>query len=97
MYAEVTLPDQGNDVSYVPVIPKDALVHRGSLPGVYILNDENKAELRLVRLGTPKGETHVTVLSGLKAGDRIIVNPPMSIRSGWSPEDMGEQQRRANR
>jgi multidrug efflux pump subunit AcrA (membrane-fusion protein) len=94
MYAEVTLPDTGTQVNYVPVIPKDALVHRGSLPGVYILNEENKAELRLVRLGTPKGDTHVTVLSGLKAGDRIVVNPPTSIRSGWSPEEMSDQQQR---
>lgn len=97
MYAEVTLPDQAVSVNYVPVIPKAALVQRGSLPGVYILNDENKAELRLVRLGKPRGSTHVTVLSGLKAGDRIIVDPPPSIRSGWSPEASGSQQRRANR
>jgi multidrug efflux pump subunit AcrA (membrane-fusion protein) len=97
MYAEVTLPDNAVQVNYVPVIPKDALVQRGSLPGVYILNDENKAELRLVRLGQPRGDTHVTVLSGLKAGDRIIVNPPPSIRSGWSPEGSGEQQRANNR
>lgn len=95
MYAEVTLPDPTVPVDFVPVIPRDALVQRGSLPGVYILNEEDKAELRLVRLGEPRGSTHVTVLSGLRAGDRIVVDPPSGIRSGWSPSEA--EGRRATR
>mgnify|MGYP002640346470 CR=1 FL=1 len=86
LYAEVTIYDTTAKKVPVPVIPKDAVIRRGSLPSVYILDDENKAKMKLVRLGVDYDETRVTVLSGVKAGDRIISAPPKSIRTGWTPE-----------
>jgi multidrug efflux pump subunit AcrA (membrane-fusion protein) len=86
LYAEVTINDTTAERRLVPVIPKDALIYRGSLPSVYILDEENKAKMKVVRLGSDYDANRVTVLSGIKAGDRIISAPPKTIKSGWKPE-----------
>ncbi len=86
LYAEVTINDTTASKKPVPVIPKDAVLYRGSLPSVYILDKDNKARMKLVRLGSDYDEFSVTVLSGIKAGDRIISAPPKSIKSGWEPK-----------
>lgn len=86
LYAEVTINHTSSSSKPVPVIPKDAVIYRGSLPSVYILDDNNKARMKLVRLGAEYDKTRVTVLSGIKQGDRIISSPPKTIRSGWTPE-----------
>jgi len=86
LYAEVTINDTTASRKPVPVIPKDAVLYRGSLPSVYILDDSNKARMKLVRLGADYDELRVTVLSGIKEGDRIISAPPKTIRSGWTPD-----------
>ena len=85
LYAEVTIKDVTSTRKPMPVIPKDAVIRRGSLPSVYVLDKDNKARMRLVRLGIDYDETRVTVLSGINPGDRIISEPPKNIRSGWSP------------
>jgi len=51
------------------LIPVDAVVHRGQLTGVRVV-DENGTVLRWVRLGRTDGD-RVEVLSGLDADDRI--------------------------
>ena len=86
LYAEVTINDTTVSRKPVPVIPKDAVLYRGSLPSVYILDENNKARMKLVRLGSDYDELRVTVLSGIKEGDRIISAPPKTIKSGWTPD-----------
>lgn len=86
LYAEVTIHDTSASRQPVPVIPKDAVIYRGSLPSVFILDEENKARMRMVRLGAEYDATRITVLSGIKAGDRIISSPPKTIKSGWTPD-----------
>ena len=73
-YAQVEVHDVSSDAKKLPVIPRSALVPRGSLPSVYIINKEGKRELRVLRLGNTYGD-EVTVISGLKAGD-VIENQP---------------------
>lgn len=85
MYAEVMVPDISTGVTAVPVIPDSAVLWRGSLPAVYLATDDNRAELRLIRLGDYVGSHEVAVLSGLQIGDRIYVSPPSgSAAPGWS-------------
>ena len=60
----------------LPVIPKNALIWRGSLPGVYVLNKNNQRELRLVRTGDEVGIDGIAILSGIKPGERIVVGNP---------------------
>ena len=73
MYAEVMINDINAKVRELPVVPREALVWRGSLPGVYVMNEDNKRELRLVRIGDDVGVDGVAVLSGLRAGERVVV------------------------
>ena len=82
MYAEVMINDINARVRDLPVVPKDALVWRGSLPGIYVLNDQNKRVLRLVRTGRDVGADGIAILSGLNAGERIVVK-------GLEPEQPG--------
>ncbi len=86
LYAEVTIDDTTSSTRPMPVIPKDAVLYRGSLPSVYVLDDQNKARMKMVRLGADYDSLRVTVLSGIEEGDRIISAPPKNIRSGWIPE-----------
>lgn len=83
MYAEVMVPDVNAPVNVLPVIPNSAVVWRGSLPAVFVLNNKNKSELRLLRLGETIDNMNVSVLSGLRAGERIYAQPTPGMASGW--------------
>jgi multidrug efflux pump subunit AcrA (membrane-fusion protein) len=82
MYAEVMIPDIDSPVQTLPLIPASALLRRGSLPGVFLVNRQGRTELRWVRVGADMGGGMVSVLSGLKEGDQILANPPTGMRSG---------------
>ncbi len=81
MYVEVLMPDINADVRELPVIPKDALVWRGSLPGVYVLDNNNEPQLRLVRTGDRIGADGIAILSGLHIGERIVIGK--TGQRGW--------------
>ncbi|MCG6869012.1 MAG: efflux RND transporter periplasmic adaptor subunit [Gammaproteobacteria bacterium] len=85
MYAEVMVPDGSAPQEPTVVIPRSALIQAGSLPGVLVVRDMNTSELRLVRLGSGVGRDHVTILGGLRPGERVIDNPPPGVSSGWMP------------
>ncbi len=87
MYAEVVIADVSAAVRQVLVIPRAAIVQRGSLPMVKVLKDEGQTELRIVRLGEDVGGDYVTVLSGLQPGDEVCVHAeqPMPGNQGWAP------------
>lgn len=85
MYAEVMIPGPKSQAVSLPVIPKAAIVRHGSLPGVYVIGERNLAELRMIRPGSEVEGGMVTVLSGLRVGERIAVDPPPGMGSGWSP------------
>jgi multidrug efflux pump subunit AcrA (membrane-fusion protein) len=75
MYAEVLIPQPMSDQGSLPIIPASAVVHRGGLPMVYVLDAQEKPRLHLLRLGEQFGDT-VTVLTGLRGGERILLRPP---------------------
>ena len=81
MYVEITIPDSSVPTRSQAAVPESALVWRGSLPSVFILED-GKPSLRLVRVGYPMGDGRVAVMSGLKGDEQVIVNPPASLVSG---------------
>jgi len=84
MYAKILIPDtsQAAASGSLPVVPVSAIRYRGSLPVVYVQNEEGKPELRLIREGRRLGNGMVTVLSGLAPGDRVYANPPPGLMSG---------------
>ncbi len=86
MYAKVELPDTtGPMSSQLPVIPSTAIRYRGSLPVVYIQNEEGEPELRMIRQGKRLDNGMTTVLSGIAPGDRVYPNP--------GPDIMGRSRR----
>jgi RND family efflux transporter MFP subunit len=62
-------------------IPTSALVFREKGMQVAILRNDNRVELRDVKLGRNLG-TDVEVLSGLTPHDRVIESPPDSLSTG---------------
>ena len=83
MYAEVMVPDPSIPVQNLPVIPSSAVIWRGSLPAVFVVNQQNENELRLIRLGEAIDNQRVAVLSGLRTGERIFATPSAGMASGW--------------
>lgn len=81
MYAEVTVPDASVPTQAQASVPAEALVWRGSLPSVFVL--ENGApSLRIVRVGYPLADGSISVVSGLTGGETVILSPPTSLVSG---------------
>jgi hypothetical protein len=56
------------------LIPRSAIVERGQLQGIYVLDQSRIAGLRYITAGKPSAE-HVEVLAGLEAGEMLIGNP----------------------
>jgi RND family efflux transporter MFP subunit len=83
MYAEVVLPNALDMRESMPVISKNAIVKRGSLPSVYVVNSQDTLEMRFVRLGREVDAQRVMVLAGLQEGERILTQPPKAAASGW--------------
>jgi len=80
MYAKVLIPDfSGPAKSQLPVIPSTAIRYRGSLPVVYVQNEEGQPELRMIRQGKHLDNGMTMVLSGIAPGDRVYPNPGPDI------------------
>jgi multidrug efflux pump subunit AcrA (membrane-fusion protein) len=56
------------------LIPRTAVVERGQLQGIYVLDQNKIASLRYITLGKSSG-AQVEVLAGLQAGERLIADP----------------------
>lgn len=84
MYAKVRVPDFQAPSRAYPVIPKSAVRYNGSLPGAYVLSESGEPQLRLIRVGEDLGSGYISVLSGLQAGERILLNPNSAVSSGWA-------------
>ena len=63
------------------VIPRTAVVERGQLQGVYVLDQNKVAGLRYVTLGKTSGP-QVEVLAGLQEGERFVAQPGVLDLSG---------------
>ncbi len=82
MTATVLVPSDGPDAGAGKrlQVPRDALVRRGQMVGVFVV-DSGTARLRWVRIGLEDGAA-VEVLSGLRAGDRVVVGPGDALTDG---------------
>ena len=56
------------------LIPRSAVVERGQLQGIYVLDQNRVASLRYITLGKPSG-AEVEVLAGLQDGERLVAKP----------------------
>ncbi|MSU23780.1 MAG: efflux RND transporter periplasmic adaptor subunit [Opitutus sp.] len=63
------------------LVPTAAVSASGQMERVFVLGEGNRAVLRLVKTGATRGG-RVEILSGLAAGDRIVIAPPAGLRDG---------------
>lgn len=61
------------------VVPEAAVVRRNEITGVYVVDDSDRVNLRLVELGEPSNEGY-EVLAGLSAGERVALEPEKALR-----------------
>ncbi len=69
LYAKVRIPTGSRDVL---TIPATAVVEKGQLTGVYIIDPKGVISYRLVRLGKRFG-SNIEILSGLNPGEKTII------------------------
>jgi RND family efflux transporter MFP subunit len=63
------------------LVPRTAVVERGQLQGIYVLDQNRIAGLRYITLGKPSA-AQVEVLAGLQAGEMLIADPGSRELSG---------------
>jgi multidrug efflux pump subunit AcrA (membrane-fusion protein) len=56
------------------LIPRSAVVERGQLQGVFVLDQNKVASLHYVTLGKPSG-SEIEVLTGLQSGEWLVAKP----------------------
>lgn len=64
------------------LIPREAIVWRAGLAGVYLLDGDRVAHYRQIRVG-PEFDGRVEVLAGLEEGDVIAWNGEPALRTGY--------------
>jgi len=78
MFARVNLPVGHREAV---LVPSAAVIERGQLTGVWIVDDQNLAHLRWVRLGHAYGDRH-EVLSGMTGDETVVLNSAMPLVEG---------------
>jgi len=71
MYATADFP---TGTRQAIVVPRSAIVIRGSLPCAYVMDDSGTAQLRYVTLGAARGD-EVEILSGISADEKLVDAP----------------------
>jgi RND family efflux transporter MFP subunit len=66
-------------------IPVSAVVNKGQLTGVFIVDQDDTARFRLIRTGRSAGD-QVDVISGLTPGTRLVAAPPLQLANGSAVE-----------
>jgi len=77
-FGRLIFPADRHEVLRIPVT---ALLRKGALDGVYVVNDDNVVRWRIVRTGKTE-QNQVQILSGLSAGERIVARNPELMMDG---------------
>ena len=75
------------------VLPREAILSRGQLQGIYVMGEGNLLQWRVVTLGKTIGDL-VEVLSGLSDGEVVVLNPGVQELDGKkvaTPPNSGEK------
>jgi hypothetical protein len=56
-------------------VPPAAVLRRGEVTAVYVLDDKGTARLRQVRLGEAVAGGELEVLAGINSGERVSLTP----------------------
>jgi RND family efflux transporter MFP subunit len=83
MFARLRIP---GEVRSALAVPEAALVRRGPLTGVFVVDESKTARLRWVTVGS-RQDSWVEVLTGLKAGERFVASPDADLEDGTRVEE----------
>ncbi|MBI3652705.1 MAG: efflux RND transporter periplasmic adaptor subunit [Acidobacteria bacterium] len=78
MFAEITIDTTGG--GEVISVPRTAVVDEQGKKVVYVYNGGERFEKRVIRIGS-EGQTSVEIQSGLKPGERVVVEGIYQLRS----------------
>jgi multidrug efflux system membrane fusion protein len=67
------------------LLPKAAVVERGALTSIWVLDKDSIARMRLVKIGKTTGDK-VEILSGLSDGERVVVGGVEKVSEGVKVE-----------
>jgi RND family efflux transporter MFP subunit len=91
MFARVELPRGERDAL---LVPRSAVVERGQLRGIYVVDAEGGGEarsrLRWIKVREGSDADRIEVLSGLEPGERYVTAPPAGLVDGSVVEATGE-------
>jgi hypothetical protein len=62
-------------------VPEKAVIHRGQLVGVYVVDESGRARFRLIKTGKKSGE-RLEVLGGLTDKERIVTGRIEAVSDG---------------
>jgi hypothetical protein len=68
-------------------VPEAAVVRRGQLTSVFVVDADNRARLRLVNASEPF-DGRVEIRARIKSGERVVLSPPPALVDG-SPVTVG--------
>lgn len=73
-------------------IPRSALIERGGLTGVFVLDEQRQLRFRWLRVGR-EWPDRVEVVAGLTAQERFVVTPDVGLREGVAvvPEESARE------
>jgi hypothetical protein len=63
------------------MVPRSAVFHRSEVTAVYVVDGQGRPSLRQVRLGSAAEENAVEVLAGVRAGEKLALDP---VRAGMA-------------
>jgi RND family efflux transporter MFP subunit len=63
------------------VVPESAIVRRGQLSLVFVVDSSRHARMRAITPGARAGES-VEVLAGIQPGETVVLNPPVPLVDG---------------
>lgn len=82
MYVNILIPNKtGDSIASKIMLDKNSIVYRDQLTGVYVVDGQNQANLRWVRLGKTIGD-QVEILSGLNQQDKIVSKAEGKLYNG---------------
>jgi RND family efflux transporter MFP subunit len=68
------------------LVPRESVVRRSEVTAVYVIDEKGYPRLRQVRLGAAGDERALEVLAGLKAGERVALDP---VKAGMQAAPQG--------
>ena len=75
-----TLALQGDRRAANPEVPREAVIARGGIPGVFVL-ENGQARFRMVKTGTEHG-TRTPILSGLTGNEVLVLGDLREVHDG---------------